>query len=375
MTRIRVDTNILEQEAQKIEGVGANAKSVGRSLLGITANAPSYGGQFGPIVQSISASGYAQAQGVSGRLGNFGGKLDATADAFEAADMATQTAIETAHQWQNDIGHFSYSTLGWAANLIPAEWLPYLEGGELAVTFVEGGFAAGAALTILGKIRSGSSYLGQVVVPGGHTLKELASVSESLTHFKMGGSWFQQTAKISGHMGKAAWKGAWKDAANFKGISGKVKLLDIGFKWGQDIIQYRDEGATKVVSAMAIDTALTVAASAVGGAGGAALGSWAGGIIGGAIGSIIPVAGTAAGAAVGSFIGGAVGRVAGTWAAEELARNTIREPAIELVSKGLDTVVSVGEDIISTASQAVDRSLHNAAKAVTDLFAPLAFGY
>jgi len=383
MTRIRVNTKVLEHEANKIKGVGASTISVGRSLVGATQGAPSYDGQFAPVVQSISANAQVRAKGMSGRLGDFEGKLNATADAFEAADMVTQTAIETAHQWQGNIGKSIYSTSEWVVNLIPAKWRPYLEGAGESVTFAEGVFAAGAAIKILRMTHSGSSYSGQVIIPGGHTLKELSGVRESLTHIKLGGSWFSQTAKISGHMRKAAWKGAWKDAANFKGISGKLKLLDLGFKWGQDIIDYRDEGATKVVSAIAVDTALTVTASAVGGAGGAAIGSWVGGIIGGAVGSIIPGAGTVAGAAAGSFIGGAVGRVAGAWGAEKLANQelgilgdqSIRDAAIDMVSTNLDTVVSVGEGIISTAAQAIDKNLHNTTKAVTDLFAPLAFGY
>jgi hypothetical protein len=137
MTIIRIDTDILEQEAKKIEGVGANAKSVGRSLLGITANAPSYGGQFGPVVQSISAGAFARAQGFSGRLADFGNQLDERASAFETADMTGALSLQpwgSPQIWEsiNPMGRFMPIWISTLIMAFPAAVIrQYLGLGEI----------------------------------------------------------------------------------------------------------------------------------------------------------------------------------------------------------------------------------------------------
>lgn len=103
MTRIRVDTKVLEQEAQQIESVGDNTISVGRSLIGATRGAPSYDGQFAPVVQSISTSGFAQAQGLSGQISQFGHELDSKASAFEAVDGASTRLFSPDFGWKIDL--------------------------------------------------------------------------------------------------------------------------------------------------------------------------------------------------------------------------------------------------------------------------------
>ena len=68
---------------------------MGRSLVGATRGAPSYDGQFAPVVQSISDNALAQAKGMSGRLGDLGGQLEGKASAFEAADNSSASTYRS----------------------------------------------------------------------------------------------------------------------------------------------------------------------------------------------------------------------------------------------------------------------------------------
>lgn len=85
--RIRVDPTILRQSSGNISGVGNNITQTGQSVLGVSRNAPSYNGQFGPRVQAIGQEAFARAQGISSRLNNCSYTLQNKAQMFEAADM------------------------------------------------------------------------------------------------------------------------------------------------------------------------------------------------------------------------------------------------------------------------------------------------
>jgi len=91
--RIRVDPTVLRQSSKNVSGVGTNLSQVGQSALGKASGAPSYDGQFGPRLQAIGYEALARAQGLSGRVNDLAGQLQRKAQAFEAADLASISAI------------------------------------------------------------------------------------------------------------------------------------------------------------------------------------------------------------------------------------------------------------------------------------------
>ncbi|RME57003.1 hypothetical protein D6779_09600 [Candidatus Parcubacteria bacterium] len=378
MPRIRVDTDVLKQEARKLGNISASALSAGRALLSATDGAPSYDGQFGSVVRSIAGGGFARTQAIAGRMGELGEKLNRTADAFEAADMVARATIEGYRRPIQSLGK-DIAWLWQYLSKIPSEVKRYMQLGELAVGFLDKAkdvIERGAgSILYLGAFPRDSSVM---IVPGSFRLKKLAGVSDHLT--VIGNEKFLSRLHLTpGAMANSALKSAIN--YNPRTLDGALNVAALAFKWGQDYFAYRDEGASKVAAAMIVDAGLEVATSAVGGAAGGAFGSWVGGAIGGALGSVIPVAGTAAGAAVGSAIGGFVGKIAGKWAANLLVErllirdHSVRDYAVDLVSKGIDARAHSVAHIASTAAQGIDRSINNVVRRVTDIFSPKVFGF
>ncbi|RME57002.1 hypothetical protein D6779_09595 [Candidatus Parcubacteria bacterium] len=91
VTIIRVETVQLRTCSHGIGSVGARVSRAGRHLLGVGEDAPSYEGQFGPVVASISAGAFARGQALQSALIGLGERLVTIASAFDAADMESAT--------------------------------------------------------------------------------------------------------------------------------------------------------------------------------------------------------------------------------------------------------------------------------------------
>lgn len=231
------------------------------------------------------------------------------------------------------------------------------------IDYVASPIAVGMILT---NMRLGGTYAGQVVFPGSHLVKELASVSRHLTHIKAG--------NLASHIGRSAVKvsGIDKVMAFAQGVAG------IADTWTKNWDEYQALDGSRAASAMAYDAgaallpaagelAGTVGGRAVGAASGAQLGFW----IGAGVGSVIPVVGTAAGAAVGTTAGALVGGLAGglagdwlgnkagDWAKGQLANPHVRQNSINWID------ANIAQPVVDTVRGSVDR-LWNAANSLTE---------
>ena len=93
MTQIHVDPAILRQSAQQLAAAADRLKTLGDEVADAAASAPSYDGQFGPLVGSLGAEAIGQLQGQSARLSTQSEALLLKAEEFEAADLQTQQGL------------------------------------------------------------------------------------------------------------------------------------------------------------------------------------------------------------------------------------------------------------------------------------------
>ena len=348
MTRIRVNTDILKKEAQNLVNVGAETKSVGSGLLSATQGAPSYGGQFGPIVQSIGAEAYGQARGASGELNSLGGKLGSTAGAFEAADLAANEIYRAIDGTIRDLGETSIGIGDRLRNQVA----PYLRLGGIAFDFAfDGDFLWGKSPAAIGldifsiglvwknvsvQLPKIAKYAGQMNIFGPDRIVE-DWLGIAGRHMKAG--------TLAKHM--AGWRhgmsirqtitGNLKDSfTNWKGVGGALKIGGVMANLADNWVGHRDEGAGKVVASTVVDTAFSLAIDATAGAGGAYVGA---------------AIGTAICPGVGTVIGGVVGRIAANWAADAATqgvRDSISDalaPGVQAAWDGAGEVVAAGADV------------------------------
>jgi len=85
---------MLRQSAQQLNERAAELRRLGEQVWQAAARAPSYDGQFGPKVRALAEEGRAQLETQAARLGSLSEELLARAEAFEAADLETQTAFQ-----------------------------------------------------------------------------------------------------------------------------------------------------------------------------------------------------------------------------------------------------------------------------------------
>lgn len=93
MTRIRVNPDILSQSSNGISGVSGEVKKTGEKVWRSAKDAPSYDGQFGPVVRAIAQGAVAEAQNHQSRLSNESVSLAKRSEAFLAADTPIKNII------------------------------------------------------------------------------------------------------------------------------------------------------------------------------------------------------------------------------------------------------------------------------------------
>ena len=93
MQTIRVDPSLLRHAAREIAQVAQELRSAGSQVQQTSQRAPGYDGQFGPQVASLGVEASARALAEADRLTEASAWLVARAEAFEAADAATQQAL------------------------------------------------------------------------------------------------------------------------------------------------------------------------------------------------------------------------------------------------------------------------------------------
>jgi len=94
MTFIRVDPPLLRQSARELAERADQLRRLGDQVWQVAADAPSYDGQFGPRVRALAEEGRAQLHAQAQRLGALSDKLLARAEAFEAADLESRSALQ-----------------------------------------------------------------------------------------------------------------------------------------------------------------------------------------------------------------------------------------------------------------------------------------
>jgi len=128
VTQIRVDPSLLRQSAQELAQRAEEMRRLGDQVWLTAADAPSYDGQFGPKVRALADEGRAHLHAQAERLGALGEQLIARAEAFEAADLESQSAFRqlasTIHNWIIDTGYLGplvrLAKLIGLGNLMPA---------------------------------------------------------------------------------------------------------------------------------------------------------------------------------------------------------------------------------------------------------------
>jgi hypothetical protein len=122
MTRIRVEPNKLRQTAQRLEAIADRLRSLGREALGITLNAPSYEGQFGPKARTMGLEAEARLVTQADRTSALCEELIAKAEAFEAADQRSLAAL---HQLGESMGEWMEQAAPILASLAMASAFPW----------------------------------------------------------------------------------------------------------------------------------------------------------------------------------------------------------------------------------------------------------
>jgi hypothetical protein len=122
MTRIRVEPNKLRQTAQRLEAIADRLRSLGREALGITLNAPSYEGQFGPKARTMGLEAEARLVTQADRTSALCEELIAKAEAFEAADQRSLAAL---NQLGESMGEWMEQAAPILASLAMASAFPW----------------------------------------------------------------------------------------------------------------------------------------------------------------------------------------------------------------------------------------------------------
>jgi len=142
-----------------------------------------------------------------------------------------------------------------------------------------------------------------------------------------------------------------------------VSLLSLLPQWLRDVREYRDEGAARLMSALAVDGALKSVISVIAGAGG----SWLGGTL---VLALLGASATAPAVVVGGVVGGVILCRVGDEVFDWLDESGIRDEAIDTVTPVIAPVV---DEIVTTGRQtakAVDDALSSAIEAIQNVSLP-----
>ncbi|MBN1923017.1 MAG: WXG100 family type VII secretion target [Anaerolineae bacterium] len=279
-------------------------------------------------------------QELAEELNRLGCLLKKVADSFEQQDAQASTAVFNL-PWDLDLATplMLGVALGGAGKdaFVPAT---DVTGGNLKnaskaaeiyqllddVQDIRGSFEA------VGVVTFGGTYLGQVVIKGGHALKTDLGLSPYLTHIK--------AANLPKHMAKTAFK---------DGFSKGNILLEGVSELGENWEEYKG-GTSRIATGIIVDTALGVGCSAAG--------AWAGAAAGAALGSALGPVGTV----IGGKIGGVLGTRAGSWAAEKLENVKVDDQELD------QWLVDGFINGVKAGTQHLDRALDDLAGEVSRLF-------
>jgi hypothetical protein len=108
MAVIRVNPNILHEQASKLSEIGSNVDKIGKDVMQAAKSAPSYDGQFGPRLWVIGIEATTRAALSSGKINGLSNTAYLKAQAFETADMASAMGFSLTTKalidWQEDPG-------------------------------------------------------------------------------------------------------------------------------------------------------------------------------------------------------------------------------------------------------------------------------
>ena len=93
MTLIKVDPGLLQSSGQDIQGNAQTISSAGSSVLDAASSAPSYNGQFGPLVAPIGQEAYAKLGSSANQLNDIGARLSFKGTEFQAVDNESLSDI------------------------------------------------------------------------------------------------------------------------------------------------------------------------------------------------------------------------------------------------------------------------------------------
>lgn len=122
MTRIRIEPDKLRQTAQRLEDIADRLRALGREAHGITLNAPSYEGQFGPKARTLGLEAEARLVTQADRTSTLSEELIAKAEAFEAADQRSLAAL---NQLGDSMGEWMEQAAPILAPLVMASAFPW----------------------------------------------------------------------------------------------------------------------------------------------------------------------------------------------------------------------------------------------------------
>ena len=297
MTTIKVDPPLLQSSGKDIQGNAQTISSAGSSVLDAAESAPSYNGQFGPLVAPIGQEAYAKLGSSANQLNDIGARLSFKGTEFQAVDNET-TAEFTILPPLNNISETAINPASTIDSNTSEQIMRYLNlGGNIVDNASDSNNLLSAVLpmtTMLGNLSDGEL----------NVIGDIANVSD--------------------------------DADAILGPIGNILTV------GQDVLEYRNQGVAGVASAVLVDASLTVGEEVGGEIAGEAAGTVAGAVVGGIIGSIIPGAGTIAGAEIGSWIGGDIGGAVGPIAARWVVENSgIRTSVIATLTSDVNSGFSV----------------------------------
>lgn len=342
MRRIRIHTEQAREVARRFDYAGTQLTETGAALRRAihSLDTGAWDGRSRWRIEPELGRATSQCQDLSEELHHLGRLLDRVATTFEQQDAQASTAVFSL-PWDIDLSAppmLGVSVSGAeqdafvaATDVIGGHFKNASKAADIYqllddVHDIRGSFKAVGAVTF------GGTYLGQVVIKGGHALKSDLGLSPYLTHIK--------SANLPAHMAKAAWK---------DGFSKGNILLEGVSELGENWEEYKGDTG-KVATGVIVDTAIGVGCSAAG--------AWAGAAAGAALGSALGPVGTV----IGGKIGGVLGSRAGSWAADKLENVKIGDQELD------QWLVDGISDGIEAGVQHLDRALDDLAGGVSRLF-------
>jgi len=337
MLRIQVNPDELRALSAQLQRVAGDLHGLegrlGQALNGLDWEVCQKAGVEGQVAQAHS-----QAHALAARAEEMGRYLASKAQAFENADQQGVSGIGQVSIAYEEIQREWMQKVGMRYSLPIAEVKRVLRLGEYLLPLA-------SAAVIAASIRLGSSYAGQIIV----------DLPDFIRDFGVSLRWIREQAGLSGYLNHIKYTNI---PSHFLKIGLGPSALIIALKWFTDIWEYK---GTRLVSAMAVDAALTLAPVGI-----SFIASKGGAVLGAAIGQLlfpVPVVGAAVGGAAGAILGGVVGNIVTQWVIDkygvrgkaiEWTDKELAQPAVEAMREGIQAVDramgSIMDSIISSYS-------------------------